>query len=122
MSAVAGPKVIRAVQVVIGVDTHQDNHVAVAIDQQGVRIAEQPRASDQLRVWGVGTVVPRPGRGSCLRGRGNGFLRCQTGPVPDRSRLQRRRGQSSLTVQSATARGRATPLTRRWRRVRYWQE
>ena len=30
MSAVAGPKVIRAVQVVIGVDTHQDKHVAVA--------------------------------------------------------------------------------------------
>ena len=40
MSAVAGPKVIRAVQVVIGVDTHQDKHVAVAIDQQGVRLAE----------------------------------------------------------------------------------
>ena len=40
MSSVAGPKVIRAVQVVIGVDTHQDKHVAVAIDQQGVRLAE----------------------------------------------------------------------------------
>ena len=32
-----GGQVNRAVQVVIGVDTHQDEHVAVAIDQQGVR-------------------------------------------------------------------------------------
>ena len=31
----------RAVQVVIGVDTHQDNHVAVAIDRQGVRLGER---------------------------------------------------------------------------------
>ena len=30
----------RAVQVVVGVDTHQDNHVAVAIDRQGVRCYE----------------------------------------------------------------------------------
>ena len=29
-----------AVQVVIGVDTHQDEHVAVAIDRQGVRLGE----------------------------------------------------------------------------------
>ena len=40
MTAVAGREVICAVQVVIGVDTHQDEHVAVAIDQQGVRLAE----------------------------------------------------------------------------------
>ena len=37
MTAVVGREVICAVQVVIGVDTHQDEHVAVAIDQQGVR-------------------------------------------------------------------------------------
>ena len=30
----------RAVQVIIGVDTHQDRHVAVAIDRQGVRLSE----------------------------------------------------------------------------------
>ena len=40
MTAVAGREVICAVQVVIGVDTRQDEHVAVAIDQQGVRLAE----------------------------------------------------------------------------------
>ena len=41
MTAVAGLEAICAVQVVIGVDTHQDEHVAVAIDQQGVRLAER---------------------------------------------------------------------------------
>ena len=30
-----------AAQVVIGVDTHQDQHVAVALDRQGVRLAER---------------------------------------------------------------------------------
>ena len=30
----------RDVQVIIGVDTHQDQHVAVAIDRQGVRLGE----------------------------------------------------------------------------------
>ena len=41
MTAVAGHEVMGAVQVVIGVDTHQDKHVAVAIDQQGVRLAQR---------------------------------------------------------------------------------
>ena len=40
MTAAASRELIRAVQVVIGVDTHQDQHVAIAIDQQGVRLAE----------------------------------------------------------------------------------
>ena len=31
----------RDVQVIIGVDTHQDQHVAVAIDQRGVRLDEK---------------------------------------------------------------------------------
>ena len=41
MRAIVGREVIHASQVVIGVDTHQDGHVAVAIDQQGVRLAER---------------------------------------------------------------------------------
>ena len=40
MTAVVGLEAICAVQVVVGVDTHQDEHVAVAIDQQGVRLAQ----------------------------------------------------------------------------------
>jgi hypothetical protein len=41
MTAVVGREGRRAVQVVIGVDTHQDRHVAVAPDQQGVRLGER---------------------------------------------------------------------------------
>ena len=41
MTAVAGREVVSAVPVVIGVDTHQNQHVAFAIDQQGVRLAER---------------------------------------------------------------------------------
>ena len=41
MTGVVGREGSRAVQVVIGVDTHQDNHVAVAIDRQGVRLGER---------------------------------------------------------------------------------
>ena len=41
MISVAGHEGSRIVQVVIGVDTHQDEYVAVAIDRQGVRLAER---------------------------------------------------------------------------------
>ena len=40
MTEVVSPISSRSVQVVIGIDTHRDQHVAVAIDQQGVRIGE----------------------------------------------------------------------------------
>ena len=42
MTGVVSPISSRAVQIIIGVDTHKDQHVAVAIDQQGVRIGEHP--------------------------------------------------------------------------------
>ena len=56
MTAVVGREVSCAVQVVIGLDTHQDEHVAVAIDQQGVRLAQRsaPATSygyEQLERW-----------------------------------------------------------------------
>ena len=56
MIATAGRGVIGAVQVVIGVDTHQDGHLAAAIDQQGVRLAGRyaPAASHgygELERW-----------------------------------------------------------------------
>ena len=40
MIGIAGYRIHRAVEVVIGVDTHKDQHVAVAIDGRGVRLAE----------------------------------------------------------------------------------
>ena len=41
MTAVVGRQVLTDVRVVIGVDTHRDQHVAVAIDPRGVRLAER---------------------------------------------------------------------------------
>ena len=41
MIGVAGYQSHRAVEVVIGVDTHKDQHVAVAIDGRGVRLSEK---------------------------------------------------------------------------------
>ena len=40
MTGVVGLEGSRGIQVVAGVDTHQDEHVAVALDRQGVRLAE----------------------------------------------------------------------------------
>ena len=40
MTVVVRPVSSRAVQVIIGVDTHLNQHVAVAIDGQGVRLGE----------------------------------------------------------------------------------
>ena len=49
----------RSVQVVIGVDTHQDKHVAVAIDRQGVRLEELRTVAttngyEELERWSLG--------------------------------------------------------------------
>ena len=46
-------------QVVVGVDTHQDKHVAVAIDQRGVRLGEfhaptTTRGYQDLERWSLG--------------------------------------------------------------------
>ena len=41
MTEAVGREGSPAAQVVIGVDTHQDQHVAVAIDRLGVRLAER---------------------------------------------------------------------------------
>ena len=48
-----GGQVNRAVQVVIGVDTHRDEHVAVAIDQQGVRLGQR---RSPATTWGYGDL------------------------------------------------------------------
>ena len=41
MIGVAGHQIRRAVEVIIGVDTHKDQHVAVAIDGLGVWLGEK---------------------------------------------------------------------------------
>ena len=59
MMGVVDQKGGRSVQVVIGVDTHQDKHVAVAIDRQGVRLEELRTVAtthgyEELERWSLG--------------------------------------------------------------------
>ena len=68
MLGVVGHEFSRGAQLVIGVDTHQDEHVAVAIDGQGVRIGER---RSPATTWGYGgprAMVPELGRGWRVRG------------------------------------------------------
>ena len=44
MTGVVGHKGSRGVELVVGVDTHKDEHVAVAIDRQGVRLETWPES------------------------------------------------------------------------------
>ena len=60
----------RAVQVIIGVDTHQDQHVAVALDGRGVRLDEKhvPVATcgyEELERWSCDLVNNDNYNGRC---------------------------------------------------------
>ena len=116
MTAVAGLEAICAVQVVVGVDTHQDEHVAVAIDQQGVRLAERhtPASSygygelerwshtlGEVRAFGVeGTGSYGAGLARFLTGRGFTVIEVNR---PDRS-TRYRKGKSDPTDAEMAAR------------------
>ena len=116
MTAVAGREVICAVQVVIGVDTRQDEHVAVAIDQQGVRLAELyapatsygygelerwSRKLGEVRAFGVeGTGSYGAGLARFLTGRGFTIVEVNR---PDRS-TRYRKGKSDPTDAEMAAR------------------
>ena len=63
MTGVVGHKGSRGVELVVGVDTHQDEHLAVAIDRQGVRLGE------------LHTVATSPGYGE-LEGWARGLGAC----------------------------------------------
>ena len=59
MTGVVGHKGSRGVELVVGVDTHQDEHVAVAIDRQGVRLGElhtvaTTHGCEELERWSRG--------------------------------------------------------------------
>ena len=103
MTAVADREVMYAVQVVIGVDTHQDEHVAFAIDHQGVRLAQRyapatsygygqlerwSRKLGEVRAFGVeGTGSYGAGLARFLTGRGFTVVEVNR---PDRSTRYRK--------------------------------
>ena len=105
-----------AVHVVIGVDTHQDEHVAVAIDRQGVRLGEcrapaNTRGYGELKQWsqdmgeiaafGIkGTGSYGAGVARFLTGRGYTVVEVNR---PDRS-ARYRKGKSDPTDAEMAAR------------------
>ena len=118
MTAVVGLEAICAVQVVVGVDTHQDEHMAVAIDQQGVRFAQRQapassygyrelerwsRTLGEVRAFGVeGTGSYGAGLARFLSSRGFTVVEVNR---PDRS-TRYRKGKSDPTDASACGAGR----------------
>ena len=106
----------RDVQVIIGVDTHQDQHVAVAIDRQGVRLGEKhvPVATcgyEELERWScdLGQVYAFGVEGTGSYGAGLArFLTDRSYTVvevnrPDRS-VRYRKGKSDPTDAEMAAR------------------
>ena len=67
MTALTAREGSQAVRVIIGVDTHQDEHVAVAIDEQGVRLGEHHVVTTKQGYAGAPTMVPQPGGDSRVR-------------------------------------------------------
>ena len=105
-----------AMEVVIGVDTHQEQHVAVAIDQQGVRLGEKhapvntpgyrelerwSRNLGTIRAFGIeGTGSYGAGIARFLTGRGYSVIEVNR---PDRS-TRYRKGKSDPTDAEMAAR------------------
>ena len=116
MTGVVGHEGSRAVQVIIGVDTHQDRHVAVAIDRQGVRLGERhmpatmfgygelerwSRGLGEIRAFGIeGTGSYGAGVARFLIGRGYAVVEVNR---PDRS-TRHRKGKSDPTDAEMAAR------------------
>ena len=113
MTVLAAGEGSRPVQVIIGVDTHQDQHVAVAINEQGVRLGEYrvmttsqgyaelqqwSRSLGEICVFGIKARAP--------------MVLVSPGSSPARATPSLR--SIDPTVQHAAVKGRATPLTRRW--------
>ena len=130
MTALTAREGSQAVRVIIGVDTHQDEHVAVAIDEQGVRLGEHhvvttkqgyaelqqwSRSLGEIRAFGIeGTGSYGAGVARFLTSRGYAIVEVnRPGPVNPPSegeeRPHRRRdGRSCRTCRSSQ-----TPLPSR---------
>jgi hypothetical protein len=66
MTALMARQGNHGVRVTIGVDTHQDQHVAVAIDEQGVQLSEHRVVANSQGYAEAPTMVPQPGGDSRL--------------------------------------------------------
>ena len=116
MTALTAREGSQAVRVIIGVDTHHDEHVAVAIDEQGVRLGEHhvvttkqgyaelqqwSRSLGEIRAFGIeGTGSYGAGVARFLTSRGYAIVEVNR---PDRS-TRRRKGKSDPTDAEMAAR------------------
>ena len=116
MLGVTGYQSHHEVEVIIGVDTHRDQHVAVAIDVRGVRLGERhvpaatsgyeelerwSRGLGEIRAFGIeGTSSYGAGVARFLTGRGHTVIEVNR---PDRS-VRYRKGKSDLTDAEMAAR------------------
>ncbi len=116
MTGVLGREGSRAVQVVIGAGTHRDQHVAVAIDRQGIRLGQHhapattfgygelerwSRSLGEIRAFGIeGTGSYGAGVARFLTGRGHTVVEVNR---PDRS-TRYRKGKSDPTDAEMAAR------------------
>ena len=116
MTGIVGHEGSRDVQVIIGVDTHQDQHVAVAIDQRGIRLGERhlpatthgcaelewwARSLGQIRAFGIeGTGSYGAGVARFLTSRNYTVIEVNR---PDRS-VRYRKGKSDPTDAEMAAR------------------
>ena len=116
MTGVVGHEGSRGVELVVGVDTHQDEHVAVAIDRQGVRLGELHTVAtthgyEELERWsrGLGEIHAFGIEGTGSYGAGVArFLTSRGHTVvevnrPDRS-TRYRKGKSDSTDAEMAAR------------------
>ena len=117
MIGVAGYQSHHAVEVVIGVDTHKDQHVGVAIDGRGVRLGERhvpattcgyedleqwSRSLGEIHAFGIeGTGSYGAGIARFMTGRGYTVIEVNR---PDRS-VRYRKGKSDPTDAEMAARG-----------------
>ena len=117
MIGIAGCQSHRTVEVIIGVDTHRDQHVSVAIDGRGVRLGERhvpttmrgyeelerwSRGLGEIRAFGIeGTGSYGAGVARFLAGRGHTVIEVNR---PDRS-IRYRKGKSDPTDAETAARG-----------------
>ena len=90
-----------ATKVIVGVDTHRDEHVAVAVDWLGARLGQHrlataPRGYESLHCWasGLGEVIAFGIEGTSSYGAGLAKVSCQSWP-------DRHRGQPSGQVHTA---------------------
>jgi hypothetical protein len=90
-------------EVVVGVDTHKDVHVAAVLTALGVLLESKkfPATAAGYQALGVGRHVRGPAAG---RSGVHWLLRCGTGPVPASGRCRGDRGQPARQGHPSPAR------------------